>query len=219
MQNNMDNQVNAGFFVRLAAYVIDSVIVGIALAIFVQLPIWISTLAAPENFLVKDFIFKYSVKDIVIYILGSLYFIVLTYKSGETIGKKVLHIKVVSTEDRKLTLFEVIYRETVGKFLSELIVCAGFFMIGIHKEKRGLHDLLADTKVIYCHKEIVEVETPITYQEVPKFYMPNSYAMPETYVGTEPVAKDVQEPMAHEEPEIEVEIEVYEDIEIEQTEE
>lgn len=224
MQNNMDNQVNAGFFVRLAAYLIDSVIVGIALAFVVQLPIWISTLAAPDNFLVRDFIFTYSIKDIVIYLLSAMYFVVLTYKTGETIGKKVLHIKVVSAEDRKLTLFEVIYRETVGRFLSELIVCAGYFMVGIHKEKRGLHDLLSDTKVVYCHKKTVEVETPITYQEEPKFYMPNSYAMPQ------PAPEYTEEPKYHsesevhsepeeyEEPEIEFEIEIYEDVESETTE-
>lgn len=224
MQNNMDNQVNAGFFVRLAAYLIDSLIVGIALALVVQLPIWISTLAAPDNFLVRDFIFTYSIKDIVIYLLSAMYFVMLTYKTGETIGKKVLHIKVVSAEDRKLTLFEVIYRETVGRFLSELIVCAGYFMVGIHKEKRGLHDLLSDTKVVYCHKETIEVETPITYQEIPKFYMPNSYAMPQ------PAPEYTEEPKYHsesevhsepeeyEEPEIEFEIEIYEDVESETTE-
>lgn len=78
MQNNTENQVYAGFFVRLAAYIIDWIIVGCVLLV-VKFPLWIATVASPDNFIVKDFIFSYSVKDIVLYLLGVLYFILLTY--------------------------------------------------------------------------------------------------------------------------------------------
>ena len=166
MQNKTDNQVYAGFFVRLAAYLIDSIIVGMILAVVVRFPVWISTLISPNNIVVRDFIFEYSIKDIVIYLLGAVYFIVLTYKTGATIGKKIMHIQVVSAEEREMTLFEVIYRETVGRFLSALIIYAGYFLIGLQKEKRGLHDLMADTKVVYCHKKDVAVETPVVYREI-----------------------------------------------------
>ena len=74
MQNNTENQVYAGFFVRLAAYIIDWIIVGCVLLV-VKFPLWIATVASPDNFIVKDFIFSYSVKDIVLYLLGVLYFI------------------------------------------------------------------------------------------------------------------------------------------------
>jgi len=157
MQNNIDKEVYAGFFVRLAAYLIDSVIVGSVLAVVIRFPVWISTLFNAENILVRDVIFDYSIKDMVIYALSALYFILLTYKTGMTIGKKMLHVKVVSAEDRPMTLFEVIYRETIGRFLSGLIVYGGYFMIGLHKEKRGLHDLMADTKVVYSHKKLVRI--------------------------------------------------------------
>lgn len=175
MQNNMDNEVYAGFFVRLAAYLIDSVIVGTVLAVVIRFPVWISTMFSPDNILVRSVIFDYSIKDMMIYVLSALYFILLTYKTGMTIGKKMLHIKVVSAEDRPMTLVEVIYRETIGRFLSGLIVYGGYFMIGLHKEKRGLHDLMADTKVIYSHKKLVEVETPVEYQEIAQAYAPSSY--------------------------------------------
>ena len=66
MQNNTENQVYAGFFVRLAAYIIDWIIVGCVLLV-VKFPLWIATVASPDNFIVKDFIFSYSVKDIVLY--------------------------------------------------------------------------------------------------------------------------------------------------------
>ena len=174
MQNNTDNQVHAGFFVRLAAYLIDSLIVGVALVV-VSIPFWISSWVSPDNVVVRDLIFTYSIQDIVLYILGALYFIVLTYRTGATIGKRLLHLRVVSVEDRKVTLFEVVYRETVGRFLAALIANIGYFMIAVHGEKRGLHDLLSDTAVVYCHKKEVVVETPIEYEEIPKVYMPVEY--------------------------------------------
>ena len=63
MQNRPDNRIYAGFFVRLAAYIVDTVIVWAAMLI-VRIPVWVTTISSPDNFLVKDFIFQYSIKDI-----------------------------------------------------------------------------------------------------------------------------------------------------------
>lgn len=167
MQNNTDTQVYAGFFVRLAAYIIDWMIVGTVL-LFVKFPIWITTIASPDNFLVRDFIFEYSVKDILVYVLGVTYFILLTYFTGATLGKRALRLRVVSSEDRKMTFFEVAYRETVGRFLSKIIIFIGYFMIGPDSKKRALHDRLADTRVVYHHVKEVHVPAEIQYR----------YAMP-----------------------------------------
>ena len=165
MQTKTNNQVYAGFFVLLAAYIIDWLVVGIAL-LAVKVPIWISSLANPNNLLVRDFIFKYSIVDIVIYVLTATYFILPTYYAGRTLGKRLLQLKVISVEDRPMTFFEVVYRETVGKFLSGILLGVGYLMIVIDRQKRGIHDLLADTKVIYYHEKKEPVQTPIVYQPV-----------------------------------------------------
>ncbi len=183
MQNKTKSPVYAGFFVRLAAYLIDSILVGTALLI-VRLPIWISSWIHAENLIVRDFVFQYSIADIVIYVLSVGYFILMTYFTGATLGKKLLHIKVVSAEDRKLTLLEVIFRETIGRFLSALIANVGYLMVGIHSEKCGLHDILSDTRVVYQHVKPQEVETPVTYNKV-EVMQPQSY----TYV---PISYEVQ---------------------------
>ena len=80
MQNRPDNRIYAGFFVRLAAYIVDTVIVWAAMLI-VRLPVWVTTISSPDNFLVKDFIFQYSIKDILFYIMQAAYFVLLTYLS------------------------------------------------------------------------------------------------------------------------------------------
>ena len=81
MQNRPDNRIYAGFFVRLAAYIVDTVIVWAAMLI-VRIPVWVTTISSPDNFLVKDFIFQYSIKDILFYIMQAAYFILLTYFTG-----------------------------------------------------------------------------------------------------------------------------------------
>ena len=91
----------------------------------------------------------------------------LTYFTGSTLGKKLLQIQVVSAENRKLTFFEIVFRESVGRFLSALIIYIGYFMIGADKNKRGLHDILSDTCVVYHHQKTVAVPTPVTYNNIP----------------------------------------------------
>lgn len=165
MQTKTDNRVYAGFFVRLAAYLVDLLIVGTALLV-IRIPLWISGLASPDNLIIRDFIFKYSIGDITLYILQAVYFILLTYYTGSTLGKKLFQIRVISSEGRRMTFFEVAFRETVGRFLSALVINVGYIMIGVDKEKRGIHDLLSDTSVIYYHEKKVYTHLPVTYRDM-----------------------------------------------------
>lgn len=80
-------------------------------------------------------------------------------------GKRAMRLRVVSSEQRKMTLFEVAYRETVGRFLSKIIIFIGYFMIGPDREKRALHDRLADTRVVYYHVREVEIPPTVVYRE------------------------------------------------------
>lgn len=165
MQNRPDNRIYAGFFVRLAAYIVDTIIVWVAMLI-VRIPVWITTISSPDNFFVKDFIFQYSIKDILFYIMQAAYFVLLTYFTGSTLGKKLFQIRVVSAEDRKMTFFEVAFRETVGRFLSALILSIGYIMIAVDKKKRGLHDILSDTNVVYYHEKKVYTHADIHYRNM-----------------------------------------------------
>lgn len=102
MQTNTKDQVYAGFFVRLTAFLIDMIIVSVALAV-IRVPMWFVSLNNPDNVLVRNFIFQYSIVDIVCYLLTVLYFVLMTYYTGATLGKKLFQLRVVSTEDRKMT--------------------------------------------------------------------------------------------------------------------
>lgn len=148
LKQNKEDIVYAGFFVRLSAYIIDCIIVGIALLI-IRIPKFIIYIMNPDIFFVKPILFKFSIFDIVIYLLGLTYFVLMTYYCGGTLGKKLFKLKVCKTTDEKLSLFTVIYRESIGRYLSALILFIGYIMIGIDSKKRGLHDILSDTLVVY----------------------------------------------------------------------
>ena len=148
LKQNKEDIVYAGFFVRLSAYIIDCIIVGITLLI-IRIPKFIIYMMNPDIFFVKPILFKFSIFDIVIYLLGLTYFVLMTYYCGGTLGKKLFKLKVCKATDEKLSLFTIIYRESIGRYLSGLILFIGYIMIGVDSKKRGLHDILSDTLVVY----------------------------------------------------------------------
>ncbi len=169
MQNRRQNDlVCAGFFTRLAAYFIDALLVTMLLAV-VRVPIWAWNLFREDLPISKAVVFRFSLLDVVIYLLGVAYFIITTYKTGSTLGKSLLGVKVVSAEGR-LTLLNVCYRETIGRYLSSVFLYIGYILVGVDAEKRGLHDMLCDTRVVY--KNMVRAPRPMPYGVPPRAPIP-----------------------------------------------
>lgn len=166
MAGGMDREiVYAGFWVRLAAYTIDSFIVFAGLLIVRLFLLSMSSLTEGTP-LGGNILFHYTLKDILLYGVQVFYFILCTYHAGTTPGKRVMNLRVVSAvEEEKLSFLNVLYRETVGRFLSGLVLCIGYILIGIDKEKRGLHDMLCDTRVIYGRR----IKVYPVYQVPPVF--------------------------------------------------
>jgi len=163
MQNN--DQHYAGFWIRFAAHMIDFVIVMAALGI-------IETFLMPVMELLEDtpvggeIIFQYTLTDVIEYFLTVVYFIVMTYFTGATLGKKVLKLKVVSVrETEKLSLFQVIYRETVGRYLSDAFLGLGYLTVAFNKEKKAIHDMLCDTRVIEVRRKAAASAVKETAEE------------------------------------------------------
>lgn len=106
-----------------------------------------------------------------------LYFIIFQFKkNGQTLGKKIMKIRVVSNDDKDLNINQIAVRSLiinciladllvltvsilgsknvymVGIFTVEFIQYILLFVIAImvlsRKDKRGLHDVITNTKVI-----------------------------------------------------------------------
>ena len=156
MQNQLENKVYAGFFVRFIAYAIDSMIAALIVGI-VKLPFSIA--AGGVSFLKANFIFNYSLLDVFTYIGIAAYFVLLTYFAHSTPGKLLFRLQVV-TKDGEWTFINILYRETVGRFLSSLL-CIGYLAVLVTKQKQGFHDMLCDTCVVYRDMAPVLKERPV----------------------------------------------------------
>jgi uncharacterized RDD family membrane protein YckC len=81
-----------------------------------------------------------------------LYFGLLTYLGrGQTIGKKLLKIRVVSIAHERLSLWHSIER-SLGYGASILEGGFGFFQYFIHPNRQTVHDRIAETIVIRLYK-------------------------------------------------------------------
>lgn len=185
---------------RLIAYIIDSVVVFVALLIVRLLMAGVS-LMLEGTFLGGEILFQYTLKDIVLYLAKAAYFVMFTYFTGTTLGKRTMNLCVISADSGKLQLFDVVYRETVGRFLSAFVINIGYLMVGVDKEKRGLHDILCDTRVVYVtpgrpaaeaeREEVLrEVELEEAVREnVAREEMPREEAVRENVAQEETVAR------------------------------
>lgn len=188
---------NAGFGKRLLAYILDTLIISIvASLIIVFIPMEeVDTKDANntmESYLDGEITANEYIKEvstvnyeleqsripsyIVSLSLMFIYFVIVQYKlGGQTVGKKILNIKVESTKG-KLNVNQLIFRSliineiafnmlnlvsifvfknatfsTVSGVLNManvalILICA--VMVIANKDKRGLHDMIAKTKVV-----------------------------------------------------------------------
>lgn len=128
--------------------------------------------------------------SIVSVVLSTIYFVVLAYyMNGQTFGKKIMKIQVVSANSKKLTMNNYLIRSLIvdsilmnaisiiailflekSSYLKVYDVTSTIFgaiyvvifaMILFRQDGRGLHDLLANTKVISLNDNKVLNEEPI----------------------------------------------------------
>ena len=80
--------------------------------------------------------------------LALIYFIFGTWiGNGRTFGKKCMHIRVVSVEHPRITLWTSTER-TLGYSASMLELGFGFLQYFIHHNRQTVHDRIAETVVI-----------------------------------------------------------------------
>ena len=199
MQNQLDNRVYAGFFVRLVAYLIDSVLAVLAVSV-VKLPLTFMSLAGVDA-LKANFLFQHSILDVVSYIGVVAYFTLLTYYTHSTPGKMLMRLEVVTTKE-EWTFLNILYRESIGRFLSSLL-CIGYIAVAVQDKKQGFHDMLCDTYVVYRDMICCEEKTPgkqVTTQPVDGNEVESGepfHAEEETGSTTEPIRSAFQLSESH----------------------
>lgn len=118
-----------GFLIRLAAHLIDIVILAIIGAIFGFI------IGDPTN------AFFFNV------LVGILYEVGFTASEGATPGKMAMGLRIVNLDGSDIALGQAILR-VFGKWVSGLILGVGYLVMLFNDEKRCLHDYMANTVVI-----------------------------------------------------------------------
>ena len=132
-------------------------------------------------------------QTIVSTVLSIIYFVVLAYfMNGETLGKKLMKIKITSNNDKKLTMNNYLIRALVIdsvlmniitiitillfskdiyltsyniiSYVFSFVYIVSLAMILFSKNGRGLQDILANTKVIST--EIIEEKQEVLEKEI-----------------------------------------------------
>lgn len=136
--NDMVKKKYAGFWIRVVATLLDVIIIGIPTAIILLL--FFGPLL--EDNLVAQFFGWIIVSGTIVYLWVNW--------NGRTPGKKLMGIKIVSFPDNEpLTYEKALLRCIIGYTLSGLTIGLGYIMVAFRDDKRGLHDLIAKTCVIY----------------------------------------------------------------------
>jgi uncharacterized RDD family membrane protein YckC len=131
----------AGFWTRFWAYLLDLIVIGSINRMIIN-PVF----RALDVSLIEDGIL--SPMAIATAVVFYLYFVLMTKYFGQTLGKMVFGLKVVELDGKGLTWGTVIFREWIGRFISATIMVL-YVVVAFTKKKQGLHDLFADTTVIY----------------------------------------------------------------------
>jgi len=127
----------AGFWVRAGALSLDGIVLTVVAVplIFVAGMLWGD--APHVEAIVKSLNSAFT----------AFYFVYCHGKWGQTIGKRVYKIKVVTVEGLPLDMKTAVWRY-VWEALSALTLGIGYLMAGWRSDKRALHDLIAKTCVI-----------------------------------------------------------------------
>lgn len=140
-----------GFWIRLVAALIDSIVLTIIIIFLAVLSLVVFGTTLGEGAGIGMFF--------LVLILAS--FATILYKplmeASEyqgTLGKYVLGLKIVDKNGKKISMSSSFVRTILWIVGSQLfLLCLGVLMVGFTEYKQGLHDILANTYVVTTHWE------------------------------------------------------------------
>ena len=122
-----------GFLTRVVAFVVDTILVAIAASII--------TAGAFGGDLMRS--------QALSALLGLLYYVYFSSASGggQTLGMRMLNVKVVRTDGSPLTVTGAVVRY-VGLIISFFVFFIGVIWVAFDAQKQGWHDKIAGTYVV-----------------------------------------------------------------------
>jgi uncharacterized RDD family membrane protein YckC len=147
----------AGFWTRLLAFVIDTMVVGVVVVVMMLVSSLVLGHGALEAF---DYFFQQLstlLAAIFVFVLLLLtYMTIFTIFGGQTVGKMLLDLRVVRLDGHSVKTVGAL-RRALGMLLAGLPGLAGFLWTAFDLKRRGWHDYIGGTLVVQVHpKEMKE---------------------------------------------------------------
>jgi uncharacterized RDD family membrane protein YckC len=134
---SLNNVEFGGFWIRFGAVLLDALIVSLPLSIITGTLVYATGIDS-LSFLPT--------------ILFAIYIVYFEGTTGQTLGKKICGLKVISAKNGQTIGISMAVLRYVGKFISGLLLGIGYLMAAFDSKKRSLHDRIAATYVIKVKK-------------------------------------------------------------------
>lgn len=157
------------FGLRAAAFVIDTAFVwvlGMLLGVAVGLVGTLLTMYAPDGPAPMDRLIIISGL-----VFSVAYFLYGWTKSGQTLGKMAVGIKIVGADGQPPSGGKAVLRY-LGYILNGILLSIGFLWAAFDRKRQGWHDKIAGTYVIYTDEEfsdVAEVNLEPADEKAPKW--------------------------------------------------
>jgi len=132
----------AGFWIRFVAAFIDGFVLTIPILIISFL----------SYFLLDESIFVSLLIQVIVFALFLAYFVLMTNKYQATVGKMAVGIIVCDINTLGKAKSNNIFKREIINRLTATILPILFVVVAFTDKKQGLHDIAADTVVIYKNK-------------------------------------------------------------------
>jgi uncharacterized RDD family membrane protein YckC len=148
-----------GFWIRVLASILDSMIL-MVLGYILQLVVWRPLLPSsqiqpgtPPAEALRSILGAAGIVGLVNMAISCCYEVFFIARLGATPGKMALGLKVIRADGGPVGLGRAFGRY-FAKFLSAMILCIGYLMVAFDSEKRGLHDMICDTRVVKRNENV-----------------------------------------------------------------
>lgn len=146
-----------GFWPRLGAYLMDMLLLSVVFAI-ISIPWRDQIQQAQKEMFSASFgidmdktiqvLMRLGIIWTVQSLLSMTYYVCMNGKLGASVGKLIIGARIVNLDGSPIGFGRAFLRYCY-EVLSYIPVGIGYLMIGFREDRRGLHDLLAKTQVIY----------------------------------------------------------------------
>ena len=140
----------AGFWIRVAALIIDTLVLTAA-SLIAAVPVGVLTILDSDAFAVNGAMAGYYLVSFVGSWLYSAY--LESSAMQATLGKRAVGILVTDTKGRRLSFGRATGR-FFAKFLNSFTLGIGWILAGVTAQKRGLHDFAAGTLVVFGSRNV-----------------------------------------------------------------